>query len=285
MSLLDQTEPGFRRRCCEALRISKSSYYAPPKTLQLRDNIAAGELTKAHLQNPYYGVRRLALSLGWSINKTRRIRRIAGVQAEVVRRKHRYKRSVAEIPAPDNLIKSLAKYRNVLRPQDGLDYSGMTASHYDIWAQDFTYIKTRKGMVYLAIILKLATREIIGWSIAANHSAELVTAALLSALRRYEPPDILHSDRGSEYMSFSLEHVCKAAGIRMSASSPHSPWQNGYCERIMNTIKNEGSSFYAIDDTGQLMEAIAQRIYYYNHHRIHTQLKMPPAEYAKTISK
>lgn len=249
----------------------------------MRDNVAIGELTKVHLENPYYGVRRIAMALGWSINKARRIRDLAGVQVATVKRKHRYKKSVAEIPAPDNLIKSLAKYRNELRPQDGLDYSGMTSHFVQIWSQDFTYIKTRKGTIFLAMILKLSTREIVGWSVSTNHTADLVSNALLNALANNQPPEILHSDRGSEYMSFSVERICHAAGIQMSASSSHSPWQNGFCERIMSTVKNEGESLYAIDDLGRLIEVIASRIYYYNNKRIHTKLKMPPAIYAKQL--
>ena len=77
-----------------------------------------------------------------------------------------------------------------------------------------------------------------------------------------------------------MESTCKFANIKMSASSPNSPWQNGFCDRIMNTIKNEGDSLYFVPNIGYLCEAVAARIYYYNHLRIHTGLKMPPAVYA-----
>lgn len=77
-----------------------------------------------------------------------------------------------------------------------------------------------------------------------------------------------------------MESTCKFANIKMSASSPNSPRQNGFCERIMNTIKNEGNSLYFVPNIGYLCEAVAARIYYYNHLRIHTGLKMLPAVYA-----
>ena len=245
--------------------------------------MAIGELTKVHLQNPYYGVTRFAQALHWSEHKARRIRNLAGIKAEVIRKKHRYKPSQAEIPAPDNLVKTLARFRRADKPQCGQDYTGMTRMDANIWVQDFTYVKTRIGMLFVAMVLRLATREIVGWSVKTNHSAELTRDALLDALSKHKTPNILHSDRGSEYMSYSLELVCQAAGIQMSASSPHSPWQNGFCERIMSTFKNEGKSLYKVNDIGEFMEAVAQRIYYYNHQRIHTKLKMPPATYAKII--
>ncbi len=133
-----------------------------------------------------------------------------------------------------------------------------------IWAQDFTYVPTRKGMLYVAMILRPSTREIVGWSVGANHTAELTKAALLDALSRHLPPDILHSDRGSEYLSFAMERTCAAANIHMSVSSSSRPWQNGFCDRIW----------------GHFIEEVASRIYYYNNLRIHTKLKMPPAVYA-----
>lgn len=221
------------------------------------------------------------MSLGWSEGKARRIRNLAGIRTEVVKRKHRYKKAKAEIPAPHNLTKTLTRYKDPEKPWQGLDFSGMARPSARVWAQDFTYIKTRLGMVYVAAILKLSSREIIGWSIGTNHSAELTCQALLDALSRHTPPAILHSDRGSEYMSFGFGQLCEAAGIKMSASSPGSPWQNGFCERVMNTLKNEGESLYKAGGVAEIAEIIARRIYYYNHERIHTKLGMPPAVYAE----
>ena len=249
----------------------------------MRDNIAVGELSKVHLANPYYGVRRLSMALGWSEHKARRIRNLAGIKIAMVRKKHRYRKLASEIPAPDNLVKALAKFKTADKPWRGQDYTDMTNPHANIWAQDFTYLKTRLGTVFVAMVMRLSSREIVGWDIKTNHSAELAKDALLDAFSKHKPPNILHSDRGSEYLSFSMERLCQTAGVKMSASAPSSPWQNGFCERIMSTLKNEGDSLYAIGDMGELTEAIAQRIYYYNHHRIHTKLKMPPAIYAEKI--
>lgn len=273
-------EPGFRRRCCKALGISKSSFYAPPTKQTLKDKIAIGELVKVHLEDPYYGVVRLSYALGWSFSKTRRIRNLAGVQAKLVRKKHRYRKSLAEIPAPNNLTKDLAVARDTKHPWRSQDFSNMASPNNRIWVQDFTYIKTRQGVRYVAMVLQLSTREIVGWSLGKNHSAELTRNALLDALSKRKAPDILHNDRGSEYLSFAMEQTCRLAGIKMSASSPNSPWQNGFCERIMNTIKNEGESLYSMPDTAHLVEEIAIRIYKYNNKRIHKSLKMAPSAYA-----
>jgi len=264
--------------------MSKSNFYSPPDTLKIRDNIAIGELSRIHQENPYYGVKRLAMALNWSENKARRIRDLAGIKVQLVHKKHHYNRVKAEIKAPQNLLRLFAKPRNPARPQDGMDYTAMTNPKARVWVQDFTYVKTKIGMKYVAVILSLATREILGWSIGNNHTADLPRMALLDALSRNPAPQVLHSDQGSEYLSFAMEDVCKTFNIAMSASSPHSPWQNGFCEHIMSTLKNEGESLYSVRSFGELAEIIAQRIYYYNNRRIHSKLRMPPAVYAKKLA-
>lgn len=97
--------------------------------LAKRDTAAIVQLRAVHREHPLYGVRRFVLELGWSANKARRIRSLAGITIVRPAKKRRTgKRLPPEIPAPTNSLKQYAVFRDETRPQDGMDYSGMTKS-------------------------------------------------------------------------------------------------------------------------------------------------------------
>jgi transposase InsO family protein len=236
------------------------------------------------MQHPLYGVRRLALHLGWSENKTRRIRRLSGVRVQRPRNKYRGYGGKAEIGAPNNHLHTYALFKNTARPQDGMDYSPMT-QEADAWVQDFTYLRIRSGMFYLALVMDLATREILSWKLGTNHSSSLTHIALIQALRTNPRPSILHSDRGSEYLSERHAATCQRFGIVLSASRPGSPWQNGFMERCIKSVKEELGPLANYQDIDELYGGVTNAIAYYNNDRIHTTLKMTPRAYAKTLGR
>ncbi|HUY85227.1 MAG TPA: IS3 family transposase [Candidatus Dormibacteraeota bacterium] len=263
--------------------ISRSAYYNQPVVLSTRDQQAVTVLLAAHAQHPLYGVRRLALHLGWSENKARRIRTLAGVHIVRPSKKKRYGRSnPAEILAAPNALKRFAHYRNAARPQDGMNYAGMVDSGG--WVQDFTYLWFQRSWHYLAVVLDLKTRQVVGWKLGLRHSSELTHAALLEALGKYPSPSILHSDQGSEYLSYKHQLTCDQYEITLSCSNKSSPWQNGFMERFFGSFKPELGKLAHYQDIGQLVEAIALTVHYYNHDRIHLALGMSPAAYAATLT-
>ena len=251
-------------------------------TVRGRHKQALTELLSAHEQHPFYGVRRLALHLRWSENRTRRIRSLAGVVVPRPGKRYKYRRGgKPELTAPPNALHSYAVFKNETRPQDGMDYSNMVNA--EAWAQDFTYLWFNQSFSYLAVVLSLKTREIVGWRLGTNHSSELTYAALLDAVSKHQPPAILHSDQGSEYLSHKHELLCHKLEVVLSCSAKSSPWQNGFMERFMLTLKLELGKLSRLADLGQLNEAIALYIHYYNTKRIHTALKTTPAAYAAHI--
>lgn len=151
------------------------------------------------------------------------------------------------------------------------------------WVQDFTYLRIRSGMFYLALVMDLTTREILSWKLGTNHSSLLTYIALIQALRNNPSPSILHSDRGSEYLSERHAATCARFGIQLSASKPGSPWQNGFMERCIKSVKEEIGSLANYKDIDELYTGVANAIAYYNNDRIHTALKMSPRAYAKTL--
>lgn len=230
-----------------------------------------------------YGVARLAIYLQWSQNKTRRIRTLAGVTAARPRKKYTGYSGKPEVAAPANHLHDLALFKNVSRPQDGMVYAPMTQAN--AWAQDFTYLRIRTGMFYLALVLDLTTREVVGWKLGSSHSAQLTHTALIQALQNNPPPRFLHNDRGSEYLSARHLQTCLRFGIQPSASRPGSPWQNGYMERAIKSIKEELGTLADYSDVVELYLGVAKAVDYYNNERIHTALKMSPRAYARTLAK
>lgn len=188
-----------------------------------------------------------------------------------------------EIVAPGNALKRYIDFKDGTRPQDGQDYTRMTES--GAWVQDFTYLWFNKMWVYVATVLELRTRRIVGFSIGLRHNSELVHRAALDALSKYPSPSILHSDQGSEYLSYRLQDLCLKLEIELSCSDRASPWQNGFKERFYGTLKDELGPLSRFKDLSELHEGLAMTIYYYNHKRIHTSLKMSPAAYAAKLAK
>jgi putative transposase len=114
----------------------------------------------------------------------------------------------------------------------------------------------------------------------------MVYRAMLDALSKHSPPPILHSDQGSEYLSYRLQHLCQELDIILSCSDKASPWQNGFKERFYGTLKDELiaiGNFKNLSSMAEFYEAIAKTLHYYNHDRIHTRLKMSPVAYATSL--
>ena len=232
----------------------------------------------------FYGVRRLALHLDWSINRTRRIRNLGGVVVPTASKRRRYRpEQPAQTKAPANLLANYATPKDPDNPQSGYDYAPMTQT--GAWAADFTYLRIRGGFCYLAVVMDLASRRVVGWQLSTSHSADLVAEALLDALSRHSPPTILHSDQGSEYLSFRYQELCQKLGISLSCSAAGKPWQNGFVERWFGQFKLELGPTRQLKDVAELHEAVALAIHYCNTKRIHLALKTTPAAYALIMHK
>lgn len=239
-------------------------------------------LYAAHVEHPFYGVRRLALHLGWSQNKTRRIRSRAGVTiARPGNKKRHGSQPPAEIAAAPNALKQFAVFRDESRPQAGQSYRHMVNA--GAWVQDFTHLRFGGEEHYLAVVLDLKTRQVVGWRLGTRHSSELTLAAVLDALSKYPAPAILHSDQGSEYLSYKHQELCARMEITLSCSKRASPWQNGFMERWFGNFKLELGNIARRKDVAELHEAIALAIFYYNTKRIHLALGMSPAAYAARL--
>ncbi len=252
-----------KAKIAEQLGVARSTLYYQSKLAVKDEQLRQDILQVLHL-HPSYGYRRLAIHLGVNKKRALRVMQLYGIKPYRRRGKrpaYTSKVSLADAELP-NLI---------------ADYFPVEPN--DVWASDFTYIPYEGKFIYVATILDLYSRQVVGWHVSNRHDTALVAAAFYDALEHYGRPRILHSDRGSEYLSQIYMELASNCGIAMSYSAKAHPWENGYQESFYNGFKVDLGDPARFASVGQLTEAIHLQLYVYNHYRIHLALKMAPKQY------
>lgn len=250
-----------KTKLAKNLGVCRQSLYYKPK-LPIKDLELKKQIEEVLAEHKAYGHKRIAIHL--RINKKRVLRVMKLFDLSPIRK--------AKAPVKKHDLKQIeVKNANLI--------TDLTInSPSQIWASDFTYLPYfNHKFLYLATIIDCFTKEIISWNLSSKHSTKFIIEALNEAIAIRRAPEIFHSDQGSEYRSEKLENVLKNNKIKFSMSKKSSPWQNGFQESFYGKFKLELGHPKCYETTGELMEAIALQIYYYNHKRIHTTLKMPPA--------
>jgi transposase InsO family protein len=155
----------------------------------------------------------------------------------------------------------------------------------EIWAGDITYLRTAEGWMYLAIVMDLYSRRIVGWAIDKRMKQDLVNRALIMAYNLRQPSKglIFHSDRGSQYTSQIYRKLLKAFGMRASMGDVGACWDNAVVERFFGSLKHDWL-FKVHQPTRELMKQdVAAYIKYYNLDRLHTSNgDMTPVQYERS---
>jgi len=150
------------------------------------------------------------------------------------------------------------------------------------WLADITYIATREGWLYLAVVLDCFSRRIVGWSMAEHLRAELVVTALKMAVEQRCPGSglIHHSDRGVQYASQLYQGILQAAGITVSMSRTGDPWDNAMTESFIGTLKSEWVDGPYAGQADAELELFKYIEMFYNRRRRHSSLGyVSPARY------
>lgn len=259
---------GHSIRCiCQCLEVPRSSYYhaASPTDTQVGDAELMGPIRKIfeHHQRRY-GYRRIwkQLAAEGLICAPDRVRRLMREQGLVAIQPRTYVPQTsdgrADSPSPNLLVDQPSPSR----PNE-------------VWAGDITFIPTSGGWLYLAVVIDLCSRRIVGWALADHMRAELVIDALRQALRsRCNTRGLIfHSDRGSQYGSRAFRQLLACTGLRQSMSARANPYHNAWTESFMGTLKAEmlrGGCF--INDIDARAEIFAYIDAYYNTERLHSSL-------------
>jgi putative transposase len=244
------------------LGISRSQMYYHPKQPD-KDWALKCRIEQVLRQHPSYGSPRVALALKRNHKVVERVMKLFGIKA--------YRRRGLKRKKAKNIK---VVYPNLLMGQ-APSYSG------HIWTADFTHVNFGKQIVYIATVIDLYTRRVVGLSVYTTHAVQLTLSAFMNALLGNPRPAIFHSDNGSEYNAEVFIQALHTVGISISRSAPGCPWENGYQESFHSGFKVDLGDPGRFKNLGTLVLAIYQTVWNYNHTRIHTALKMPPMQFAQ----
>lgn len=253
------------------LGIARSSLYYQPKRPALDQEIKL-QIESVWVNHPAYGHKRLAPELKLGKNRVLRVMHKFNLKP--------YRRRARGPSKPDDQGKPNSPYPNLIKGLCPLVPNV-------VWVADFTYIRFQERFIYLATIMELFTREIIGWNLSRFHNAELVLGALNDAVKRTSHiPQFFHSDQGSEYDSGRHTNLCQTLHIQISMSAKSSPWENAYQESFYSHFKVDLGDPERFNVLGELIEAIHLQLHYYNTTRRHSSLgNLSPQTFQKEHNK
>jgi putative transposase len=260
------------RLMCRVLAVSPAGFYAAqrrgPSARGQRDQALRLQVRTVHARSRRrYGAPRVHAELraqGERVAK-KRVARLMREDGLVGRRPRRWVRTT--VAAPGQPVAP-----NVLARRFGLD---QVVGPDRVWVSDLTYVPTREGWLFLAIVLELASRRVVGWAMRETLDAELALAALRMALatRRPAPGLVHHSDRGSQYTGAAYRALLAAHGLHASMSKKGDCWDNAVAESFFATLETE-----LIADADWLTRAAARQAIFayiemwYNRERRHSTL-------------
>ena len=259
---MNQPTTTTKTQLARELGIARQTLYYQPKQPDQDEHLKQQILAVLH-EHPAYGQRRVALALSMNKKPVRRVMKLFGLRPRI-RRKHPHK--PLDQGQPTTSIPNLGYQICPLRPNV-------------LWAGDFTYFWLGDQFMYLATVIDVYTREVVGWHIGNYHTTDLIQRAFSDAIvRRGTTPKIFHSDQGSEYTSQLFMAMLAYYDVQPSHSKKSSPWQNGYQESFYSNFKLEVEANRR-PERGQLIAAIHGQVHYYNTKRIHTSLNMAPQQF------
>jgi putative transposase len=255
---------------CAALGLSRSAYYAWLKRQagpRQRQNQSLQLLIKSVFREfkGTYGSPRITGELkqrGHRCNR-KRVERLMRQEGLVARRRRAFRVCTTD-----------SNHEHPISPNRLLRRPPPTAVN-QVWVSDITYLPTAEGFLYLAAVMDLCSRKVVGWAMQDNLDTSLVSSALQMALTHRQPPPGLlhHSDRGCQYASAAYRAQLRRAGLQSSMSRKANCYDNAVIESFWSTLKNE----LLLDQRFQYKEQARQAVFqsieiYYNRVRLHSSL-------------
>lgn len=254
---------------CRVLAVSRSGYYGwcrrGPSTRQRDDMALAAHVRRVHAASrEAYGARKVwkalvAEGIACGRHRVARIRRESGIEA---RRRCRFK------------VTHYARRHKNTAP-DRVRRRFQAERPNQCWVGDVTFINTRQGWLYLAVLLDLCSRKVVGWAMSDRNDEPLVSAALRMAITHRKPPAglIHHTDRGVLYSSGNYRRLMAAHGLLASMSRHGDCYDNACAESFFSTLKNElihGEAFATRDAARVAIVTYIEG--FYNRQRLHQTL-------------
>jgi putative transposase len=265
---------------CRVLGVCRSGYYAwsrrPLSKHSLEDTALRSQIQHIHTQSRgSYGSPRVHAALqaaGQQVGRHRvaRLMKMLGLHASRKRKLRLTTDSNHGLSVSENL---LCRQFSVPQPDAA-------------WVSDLTYIWTGEGWLYLAVIIDLFSRRVVGWSMAEHMQTELVLTALQAALGQRSPSGaglIFHSDRGSQYASLNFRAALLSSGLTSSMSRRANCWDNAVAESFFGTLKTELIHLEEFTNRATARTMIAEWIeVFYNRQRLHSTIGyVAPVQFEK----
>jgi putative transposase len=177
------------------------------------------------------------------------------------------------------VVKQRIAYKVTTKRKDGdevaanlLNQNFNPVAANEVWAGDITYLKTAEGWMYLAIVMDLFSRRIVGWHIDKRMTTDLICKAMIKAVNLRQPPKgvVFHSDRGSQYTSKRFRKLLNDYGVRSSMGDVGACWDNAVVERFFGSLKHDWIFKVAQPTREHMKSDVAAYIKYYNQDRLHT---------------
>jgi putative transposase len=254
---------------CRVLGVSRSGYYdwrtRQPSKRSIRDRYVTAEIREIHkASGDNYGTIKTwealrARGIGCGRHRVARLRRVHGIESK---RRKRFK------------VTTMSKNTEWIAP-NWLNRRFHVSRPNKVWVGDITFIATRTGWLYLAVLLDLYSRKVIGWAMSERNNKELVLDALDMALVRRQPRSrvLHHTDRGCTYGSDDYRNKLVAAGLVPSMSRKGDCYDNAVAESFFSTLKNELIYGQRFESRGHARTEIFKFIeIYYNRQRLHQSL-------------
>jgi putative transposase len=261
-----KANPEFKvNELCRAFEISSSSFYYKPMPLSIKKQ-SVMQLVESVFADSYatYGKRRiqaelLDLDCKVGVYAISTVMKNLGLRAIRPKKKHHYPDSGDEHIYAPNLLKR--------------EFSPGTCNTH--WVGDITYIKSHQGWSYLACVLDLGTKEIVGYALSTQPNAALANAALTNAIQRQRPNTqalMFHSDQGCQYSAKVFRERLKHLGIEQSMSRRGNCWDNAVMERFFRSLKTEKLNHLSFINHDSVVSVVEQYIQFYNYKRRHSTI-------------
>lgn len=263
---------------CRKLGVSRSGFYArkrrPQSQYQRENEVLLAEMVRIHRESRQtYGSPRIHAELrekGYPCGRHRvaRLMRKHGIEAKMKRR----------------FIANPGKHEFYEGTGNQLLKRGPVTSMNEVWVGDFTYIRTRQSWIYLATVMDLYSRRIIGWSVSTRRTSSLTKGAIEMAIRQRNPKPgtLFHSDQGIEYAAHSFRALLNNHDIERSMSRQGNCYDNAYIESFFHSLKTEMVYFKNFKSAVEAVAHIMDYISFYNTKRRHSSLGyQAPVDYEK----
>lgn len=262
---------------CKIFEVSRAGYYHWSRRKNSFRNLEDSKLLEIIRQHynksrGTYGLPRIYASIrkeGLKVNKKKiaRLMKANGIRAKTKRKFKVTTLQNTKAQASENMLKGNFNSEKENR----------------IWTSDITYLWTLEGWLYLAVVMDVYSRKIVGWSLGSSLSAELVVKALTMAIVHRNPSEgiIFHSDRGSQYTSSSVRNLLKSYQITQSMSSTGNCYDNAITESFFHSLKTELIFWNRYQSREEAKRSIFEYIeIFYNRQRIHSALNyLSPEEF------